>query len=54
MSLGFEKVYLMQNRVNMQFSEIISTFVYEAWSYQFPVFICDGSRIVQFLYVIWF
>ena len=29
MSLGFEKVYLMQNPVNMQFSEIISTFVYK-------------------------
>lgn len=29
MSLGFEKVYLMQNPVNMQYSEIISTFVYK-------------------------
>ena len=29
MSLGFEKVYLMQNPVNMQTSEIISTFVYK-------------------------
>ena len=29
MSLGFEKVYLMQNPLNMQFSEIISTFVYK-------------------------
>ena len=29
MSLGFEKVYLMQNPVNMQFSEIISTYVYK-------------------------
>ena len=29
MSLGFEKVYLMQNPVNMQSSEIISTFVYK-------------------------
>jgi len=29
MNLGFEKVYLMQNPVNMQTSEIISTFVYK-------------------------
>ena len=29
MCLGFEKVYLMQNPVNMQSSEIISTFVYK-------------------------
>ena len=29
MNLGFEKVYLMQNPVNMQSSEIISTFVYK-------------------------
>ena len=29
MNLGFEKVYLMQNPVNMQFSEIISTYVYK-------------------------
>ena len=29
MNVGFEKVYLMQNPVNMQFSEIISTFVYK-------------------------
>ena len=29
MSLGFEKVYLMQNPVNMQTSEISSTFVYK-------------------------
>lgn len=29
MSVGFEKAYLMQNPVNMQYSEIISTFVYK-------------------------
>jgi len=29
MALGFEKVFLMQNPVNMQVSEIISTFVYK-------------------------
>lgn len=29
MSIGFEKVYLMQNPVNLQVSEIIPTFVYK-------------------------
>ncbi|WP_435530643.1 ABC transporter permease [Paenibacillus favisporus] len=29
MSLGFEKVYLMQNPLNLQSSEIISTYVYK-------------------------
>lgn len=29
MSIGFEKVYLMQNPVNLQLSEIIPTFVYK-------------------------
>lgn len=30
MSLGFEKVYLMQNSMNIETSQVISTFVYEA------------------------
>ena len=29
MSIGFEKVYLMQNALNSETSEIISTFVYK-------------------------
>ena len=29
MSLGFEKVYLMQNDLNISASEIISTYVYK-------------------------
>ena len=29
MSVGFEKVYLMQNSVNLAYSEIISTYVYK-------------------------
>ncbi len=29
MSVGFEKAYLMQNTLNLQSSEIISTFVYK-------------------------
>jgi putative aldouronate transport system permease protein len=29
MSLGFEKVYLLQNPLNMDASEIISTYVYK-------------------------
>jgi len=28
MSLGFEKTILMQNNLNLQFSELISTYVY--------------------------
>ena len=29
MSVGFEKIYLLQNPVNLELSEIISTFVYK-------------------------
>ena len=29
MSIGFDKVYLMQNSVNLAYSEIISTYVYK-------------------------
>ena len=29
MSLGYEKAYLMQNAMNLQYSEIISTYVYK-------------------------
>ena len=29
MSVGFEKVYLMQNPVNLEVSEVISTYVYK-------------------------
>lgn len=35
MSIGFEKVYLMQNPVNLDVSEIISTFVYKRGLAQF-------------------
>ena len=33
MSVGFEKVYLMQNPINLDVSEIISTFVYKRGIY---------------------
>ena len=29
MSIGFEKVYLMQNQLNLSTSEVISTYVYK-------------------------
>ena len=29
MSIGFEKVFLMQNNLNLQASEVISTYVYK-------------------------
>ena len=29
MSLGFQKIYLMQNTLNLSSSEVISTFVYK-------------------------
>ena len=29
MSIGFEKVYLMQNSLNLEASEVISTYVYK-------------------------
>ena len=31
MNVGFEKVLLMQNCLNMNYSEIISTYVYKGW-----------------------
>lgn len=29
MSVGFEKIYLMQNNLNLKYSEVISTYVYK-------------------------
>jgi len=29
MSVGFEKIYLMQNNINLKYSEVISTYVYK-------------------------
>ena len=29
MSVGYEKIYLMQNTINLNYSEIISTYVYK-------------------------
>ena len=40
MSVGFEKVYLMQNSVTLSASEVISTFIYKM------VFRKDSFRIV--------
>ena len=35
MGIGFEKVYLMQNPINLEVSEIISTFVFKRGMTQF-------------------
>ena len=35
MGIGFEKVYLMQNPINLDVSEIISTFVFKRGMTQF-------------------
>jgi len=29
MSIGFEKIYLLQNGLNLDFSEVISTYIYK-------------------------
>ena len=53
MSVGFEKVYLMQNPVNMRYSEIISTFVYKRglqnFQYSFSSAVGFFNSVVNFI-----
>ncbi|MDR1325736.1 MAG: ABC transporter permease subunit [Treponema sp.] len=53
MSIGFEKVYLMQNSINMSISEVISTFVYKVGlqnaNYSFSTAVGLFNSIVAFI-----
>jgi ABC-type polysaccharide transport system permease subunit len=53
MSIGFEKVYLMQNSINMSTSEVISTFVYKVGlqnaNYSFSTAVGLFNSIVAFI-----
>ena len=56
MSLGFEKVYLMQNDLNISASEVISTYVYKIGvvntQYSYSAAINLFSTIVNFMLLI--
>ena len=56
MSLGFEKVYLMQNDLNLSSSEVISTYVYKIGvintQYSYSAAINLFSTIVNFILLI--
>lgn len=56
MSVGYEKVYLMQNALNMQVSEVISTYVYKMGiinhQYSYSAAIGLFNNIVNFILVV--
>lgn len=56
MNIGFEKVYLLQNDVNLQYSEIISTYVYKVGlqSQQFSYSAAIGlfNNVINFILLI--
>jgi ABC-type polysaccharide transport system permease subunit len=57
LSVGFEKIYLMQNTVNIGISEVISTFVYKRgmqniqYSYSTAVGIFNSVTNLVFLLI---
>jgi multiple sugar transport system permease protein/putative aldouronate transport system permease protein len=56
MSIGFEKVYLMQNSINMATSEVISTFVYKVGlqnaNYSFSTAVGVFNSVIAFILMI--
>ena len=56
MSLGFEKVYLMQNDLNLTASEVISTYVYKIgiinMQYSYSAAINLFSTVINFILLI--
>jgi multiple sugar transport system permease protein/putative aldouronate transport system permease protein len=56
MSIGFEKVYLMQNPINMSTAEVISTFVYKVGlqnaNYSFSTAVGIFNSIVAFILMV--
>jgi putative aldouronate transport system permease protein len=58
MNLGFEKIFLMQNNVNLRLSEVISTFVYKegisasGGNYSYATAIGLFNSVVNFVLVV--
>jgi len=52
MSVGFEKIYLMQNSLNLSASQVISTYVYQVGLRGMPPEFSYGSAIDMFNSVI--
>jgi multiple sugar transport system permease protein/putative aldouronate transport system permease protein len=56
MSIGFEKVYLMQNPINISASEVISTFVYKVGlqnaNYSFSTAVGIFNSVIAFVLMI--
>ena len=56
MSIGFEKVFLMQNPLNQQFSEVIATYVYKvglvSGSYSFSTAVGLFNSVVNFVLLV--
>ncbi|MCC2686167.1 MAG: sugar transporter permease [Paenibacillaceae bacterium] len=56
MNLGFEKIYLMQNSINLEVSEVISTYVYKRGlleaSYDFSTAVGLFNNILNFITLI--
>ena len=56
MSIGFDKVYLMQNSINMPVSEIISTYIYKKGildtDYSFSAAVGLFNNIINFMLLI--
>lgn len=58
MNLGFEKIYLMQNNINLRLSEVISTYVYKTGisssggNYSYATAIGLFNSIVNFVLVV--
>lgn len=58
MNLGFEKIYLMQNSINIRYSEVISTFVYKqgisssGGNYSYATAIGMFNSVINFILVV--
>lgn len=58
MNLGFEKIFLMQNNVNLRFSEVISTYVYKegissgGGNYSYATAIGLFNSVINFVLVV--
>lgn len=50
MNVGFEKVLLMQNSLNLDVSEVISTYVYKMGIGQIEIQLFHRDRFIQFGY----
>lgn len=57
MSVGFEKVFLMQNNINIEASEVISTYIYKSGllgsQFSFSAAIGLFNNIINFAVLVW-